>query len=230
MKITGDAFAVVNAQYRFSIRSPIFSHTFFSIGISGNIPGRAINKHKPAAPIAAIKPRQSQKDIQDSTISDRDHDGIPDKEDLCPDEPGFISNGGCPVVVKKDTSAASETIETISGRLNLLARNINFELNSYIINTSSYTTLDSIGTLLNAYPKMNVEIAGFTDSIGTNDHNLKLSRQRAHAVLKYLLSKGVNKERLSAIGYGESRPIDTNNTEEGRALNRRVEFTISKYE
>jgi outer membrane protein OmpA-like peptidoglycan-associated protein len=73
-----------------------------------------------------------------------------------------------------------------------------------------------------------IEIAGHTDSRGSEDYNRRLSQGRTQAVVDYLISQGIAPHRLRAVGYGESRPIDTNDTEEGRAKNRRVEFTVVK--
>jgi OmpA-OmpF porin, OOP family len=75
---------------------------------------------------------------------------------------------------------------------------------------------------------MSIEISGHTDNIGVDAANLKLSDDRAKSVVEYLTGKGVATSRFSAKGYGETKPVVTNDTEEGRALNRRVEFIILK--
>ncbi|HSZ24743.1 MAG TPA: OmpA family protein, partial [Cytophagaceae bacterium] len=80
--------------------------------------------------------------------------------------------------------------------------------------------------LLNQYQDLKVEISGHTDDKGNNKYNLKLSERRAHSVVKYLIKNGINKERLVAKGYGESKFIAPNETDEGRQLNRRTELTI----
>jgi len=73
---------------------------------------------------------------------------------------------------------------------------------------------------------LKVELGGHTDNVGSDESNLILSEKRASAVVNYLVSNGITAERLSAKGYGESKPLDSNDTEKGRAKNRRTEFTI----
>jgi outer membrane protein OmpA-like peptidoglycan-associated protein len=81
-------------------------------------------------------------------------------------------------------------------------------------------------SLLKAYPDMRIEIGGHTDAKGSDSYNLRLSENRAKSVVDYLVSKGLSENRLQYKGYGKMKPIDTNDTEEGRAKNRRVEFKI----
>jgi OOP family OmpA-OmpF porin len=82
--------------------------------------------------------------------------------------------------------------------------------------------------MMQANPDMQVEIAGYTDSEGDDKHNLELSRRRAEAVEEYLIEKGIPENRIVAKGYGKENPIASNDTEEGRAENRRVEFVVIK--
>ncbi len=105
-------------------------------------------------------------------------------------------------------------------------RNIFFEFDKAELKPESYPELDRVVELMKKYPNIKVEIAGHTDSIGSEAYNLRLSQRRAEAVVRYLVSKGISPDRLIAKGYGESQPIAPNDTEEGRALNRRVEFRI----
>ena len=79
---------------------------------------------------------------------------------------------------------------------------------------------------MNENPNMKIMISGYTDNVGKPSDNLKLSLGRAVSVVNYLLSKGVNNNRLSFKGFGETKPIAPNNTEEGRAMNRRTELTV----
>lgn len=104
--------------------------------------------------------------------------------------------------------------------------NIFFEHNSFILKPESYHDLDKLSDLLKDYDKMKIEIGGHTDSWGSNSLNQKLSEDRAKSVREYLVGKGVNEERITYKGYGESTPVATNKTEAGRAENRRVEFII----
>ena len=92
----------------------------------------------------------------------------------------------------------------------------------------SYIELNKVVDFLKQNPKISVEISGHTDSKGSDEYNLNLSQGRSQSVVDYLISQGIDATHLQAHGYGETKPIDTNDTEEGRANNRRVEFTILK--
>ncbi len=103
-----------------------------------------------------------------------------------------------------------------------------FAFDKFDLNDKAKGYLDEIADWLNENPNLNVEIAGHTDSKGTDEYNQKLSENRAKSVYEYFISKGVKANRLSYKGYGESMPIATNDTDEGRQLNRRVELKIVK--
>ena len=105
-------------------------------------------------------------------------------------------------------------------------KDIYFEFDKSTILQQSYFELKSLISLLETYPQMHIEIRGHTDGKGSDSYNLRLSENRAKAVADYLISKGVSEKRLQHKGYGKSLPIDSNDTEEGRANNRRVEFKI----
>lgn len=105
-------------------------------------------------------------------------------------------------------------------------KEIYFDFDKSVILQQSYFELKKLITLLETYPKMRIEIRGHTDAKGSDSYNQRLSENRAKAVADYLLSKGINEKRIQSKGYGKSLPIDTNDTEEGRANNRRVEFKI----
>lgn len=104
--------------------------------------------------------------------------------------------------------------------------NITFALNSADLNSQFFSALEGVGLVLKEYNKTVVEIAGHTDSSGSDSYNLQLSQRRAQAVASYLVSQGVKSERLITVGAGEAHPIASNDTEQGRAANRRVELTI----
>ena len=109
---------------------------------------------------------------------------------------------------------------------NITLRNVFFDLGKSKIKKDSYPELDRLVDLLNDISTLKIEISGHTDNIGNKDFNELLSMQRASAVLNYIVNKGINKNRLTAIGFGDSKPIDSNNTKVGRANNRRTEFKI----
>jgi outer membrane protein OmpA-like peptidoglycan-associated protein len=98
------------------------------------------------------------------------------------------------------------------------------------LNPSSETNLNKLVTVLNEYPDTNIEIQGHTDSKGTDSYNASLSERRASAVASYLRNRGVNSSRVSTKAFGESAPIASNDTESGRAQNRRVDFLITANE
>ena len=108
----------------------------------------------------------------------------------------------------------------------IIARNIVFEHDSYILEEVSFVELNRLVSLMNKNPQINFEIRGHTDNVGTDTYNLTLSKNRAQVVFDYLVSKGINPNRLKHQGYGAKHPIADNATEAGRALNRRTEFRI----
>lgn len=153
---------------------------------------------------------------------DSDNDGLIDKEDDCPNEPGPISNQGCP-----------EVEEVQPNDLDILKqamRDVRFETGKAKLLESSNAVLDKVAEVMQRYPDYNLRIHGYTDNVGSRSANLVLSKERAKACYDYLLSKGVAAERLSHDGFGESNFIGDNDTTEGRAENRRVEFKIYKAE
>lgn len=103
---------------------------------------------------------------------------------------------------------------------------INFETGSATLTEDSKYELDNLVGVLGQYPNMTIELAGHTDNVGDPKSNQSLSQSRAQSVYTYLTSKGIDGSRLRAAGYGQDRPVDTNDTEEGRAKNRRTEFQI----
>jgi outer membrane protein OmpA-like peptidoglycan-associated protein len=109
-----------------------------------------------------------------------------------------------------------------------ILRSIYFESAKSDLNAEAKSELDILVQLLNGHPELKLEIAGFTDSKGSNDINQALSEKRAQAALEYLLNKGIVKDRLEVKGYGKVNPISTNASEKGRRLNRRVDFKIKK--
>jgi outer membrane protein OmpA-like peptidoglycan-associated protein len=105
-------------------------------------------------------------------------------------------------------------------------KNIRFEVNSVKLLPVSLVELDKLLQLMQENPQVKVQVSGHTDNVGSPSDNLKLSNNRAKAVVDYLVSKGIDIKRLTWKGYGETKPVADNKTEEGRALNRRTEFTI----
>jgi outer membrane protein OmpA-like peptidoglycan-associated protein len=146
---------------------------------------------------------------------DTDGDGVMDKEDRCPVTPGSAENRGCPVI-------RSETKET----LKFVTQNVLFYTNSAKLTDESYVVLNKVLDVLQDYPDYAMLISGFTDNVGSQASNQALSENRAAACLNYLVGKGIDPSRLVFRGFGEVAPITTNESEQGRKLNRRVEFAL----
>lgn len=108
----------------------------------------------------------------------------------------------------------------------VVLKNIFFDTDKYTIKEESKIELNKLIELLNSNKKLKIEISGHTDNVGTQQYNITLSENRAKEVYNYLIDNGINKTRLSYKGYGFSKPIDDNNTEEGRSNNRRTEFKV----
>ena len=151
-------------------------------------------------------------------FKDTDEDGVIDLIDRCVEIPGPASNDGCPV------DPSSEVMD----ELNRYGRTILFDTGKATFKSEAISTLESMVTILKDYPETNFVVAGHTDSVGTDRSNQLLSERRASAVRDYLVSKGINPLRLTYVGYGESRPVDSNDTVSGRANNRRTEVNIVK--
>lgn len=116
--------------------------------------------------------------------------------------------------------------DTLKVGSTFVLHNIFFDYDKATLLQQSYNELHNLLTILQTHPTMKIEICGHTDGHGSIDYNQRLSENRAHAVVDYLVAHGIDIRRLSFKGYGKSRPIDTNATEEGRAHNRRVEFVV----
>lgn len=121
------------------------------------------------------------------------------------------------------------TLKKLKVGQNILLNNLFFETNSAKLLPASESELKRLAQLLNTNTKIKIQIIGYTDDVGNDDFNQKLSDQRAKTVLDYLVSLGVSATRLSKLGMGEKNPVASNTTEEGRKENRRVEFVIKEY-
>jgi OOP family OmpA-OmpF porin len=152
---------------------------------------------------------------------DSDGDGVYDGIDKCPNTPAGtkVDETGCPVEVKKfiDTGLISTT-------------EILFDFNKATLKPESKAPLDAIGNILMQVPDLKIEVGGHTDGVGSDVYNKKLSDARAKTVRDYLVKNfpQINGDNISSAGYGESKPVATNDTKEGQAKNRRVEFKILK--
>ena len=154
---------------------------------------------------------------------DSDHDGVFDGLDQCPDTaPGVaVDSVGCPIGFHE---REQELLDT--GRIRL--QNVQFEFGKANLLPESRPTLDAVGDLLAHWPALQIEIGGHTDNKGTAKLNLKLSQARADTVRAYLLQRfpTLNGSQFTTKGYGLTKPLISNETDAGRALNRRVEFVV----
>lgn len=148
--------------------------------------------------------------------ADKDRDGVRNKFDNCPDVAGTINNKGCPEIPETDRDVMRRAMEGLF-----------FETGSSNIKSESLPILQNVANLLKAHPEYRLSIQGHTDNTGGDELNLKLSQERADAAKQYLVDQGISAERISAVGYGATKPILSNDTEEGRSKNRRVEFKLN---
>ncbi len=146
---------------------------------------------------------------------DNDGDSTHDVTDQCPDEPGPADERGCPRVY--------EHVEVTQTEIRITQK-VHFATDRATILPDSYPLLNTVAQVLRDFPEVTVEVQGHTDSRGSDRHNQRLSERRANAVRDYLIAQGISPHRLTARGYGESRPLETNRTPAGRAANRRVQF------
>ena len=102
----------------------------------------------------------------------------------------------------------------------------NFDFNKATLKPAGKEKLDEAVALMNKHPDIHVSVDGYTDSIGSDAYNMKLSQRRAESAVSYLTSKGIAASRLTAVGHGKANPVADNKTEEGRARNRRVELVV----
>ena len=147
---------------------------------------------------------------------DTDRDGVADYQDLCPKTPlgTIVDTDGCP----------------LEGQKLLSLTGVNFATNSAVLTTSSKSILEEAVELLEATEDViEVRVEGHTDSMGATAYNQALSQRRAESVVAYLVSRGVKSNSLVAVGMGETNPVESNDTEEGRAANRRVDFYVNSH-
>jgi OOP family OmpA-OmpF porin len=173
---------------------------------------------------------------------DQDGDGITDADDLCPTEKGDISMKGCP---DKDGDKLADNIDQcpeVAGPIENKgcpyekdqvaimekADNVYFELGKDVIQNNYSVALDQVAELMKKNPNYTLEIEGHTDNTGDASKNMDLSQRRANTIKKYLVTKGIDEKRLTAQGFGDSRPLVVNDSEENKAKNRRVEFKVNR--
>jgi outer membrane protein OmpA-like peptidoglycan-associated protein len=202
----------------------------------------ALGGEKPAPPPPPPPP----------VIGDRDHDGIPDNVDKCPDDPedkdGFQDADGCPdpdndqdgipdvsdkcpnepetVNGYQDADGCPDTVPAAVKKFTGVIEGIHFATNKADITKNSRPILDKAVQVLKDFPDVRLEVQGHTDNVASAAYNKDLSQRRAESVRNYMISKGIDASRLTAVGYGLEVPIADNKTAAGRAKNRRTEFKL----
>lgn len=165
--------------------------------------------------VEALKTRVSTLENTVNQLSaDADGDGVSDRFDKCPGTPAgtVVDGAGCPLQLPTADSASASY------------SNIQFEFDSSVLRTSSYPTLDKVSSDLRANSSATLTLEGHASAEGTEAYNMNLSRDRANSVKTYLVNSGVDANRVTVKAFGESRPLASNSTEEGRVQNRRVEI------
>lgn len=144
-------------------------------------------------------------EIKSEKLQDEDGDGVSDYSDKCPQTPlgAKVDKGGC-----------------------WSTPDILFDFDSYLVKRSYYPVLDKVFAVLKMNPTIKIKVQGSSDNIGSSEYNQILSEKRARAVKNYLVAKGIEPERLSAVGHGSTRKAASNKTAAGRALNRRIDFMV----
>jgi OOP family OmpA-OmpF porin len=178
-----------------------FQDFFYSIGLSYDFGGVDAPPPAPAAPAAPPPPPANP---------DLDGDGVPNERDKCQNtRPGAVVDlDGCEV----------EAVISLDG--------VYFDFDKATLRPEGIAVLNEAAALLKTNDRVVVEVAGHTDSVGSEEYNQGLSERRANTVRDYLVSQGITATRLTARGYGEVQPVATNDTDEGRQLNRRVELIV----
>lgn len=178
-----------------------YDDVYFSVGVNFDFGGTA-----PPPPPPPPPPEPEPEPVN----PDLDGDGVPNERDKCPNtRPGAVVDlDGCEV----------EAVIELEG--------VHFDFDKSTLRPEAKVILNEAAALLNQHERVVVEVAGHTDSIGTDQYNQGLSERRANAVRDYLVEKGVRASRMTAVGYGESRPVATNDTDAGRQENRRVELVV----
>jgi len=191
-----------------------------SFGFNGNMSGRGHGNgynrmnnswwDTPVLPLFTAPPAQEQEAPKKAAVvsNDTDQDGVDNLSDLCANTPAGakVNAFGC-----QDSDA-------------MILRGVNFHTDSDKLTDDSVAILDPVVNTLKAHPEVKLEVSGHTDARGDDAYNKKLSERRAVSVMKYLVEHGVKADNLIARGYGEERPIASNDTPEGMAKNRRVEL------
>jgi outer membrane protein OmpA-like peptidoglycan-associated protein/outer membrane protein W len=221
------------------VARPQFDPMMYALGVGYRFGGAAPVVVAPPPPPAIIPacpntPQGVPVDAKGCPL-DSDHDGVPDYLDKCPNTPPGVQVDaqGCPL--DSDVDGVPDYLDKCPGTPpglkvdangceieELILKGVNFETASAKLTPDSASVLDGVVGILKMRPNARAEIHGYTDSVGSEAYNQKLSERRASAVMEYLVDHGIPASGLSAEGFGKSNPIASNTTPSGRAQNRRV--------
>jgi type IX secretion system PorP/SprF family membrane protein len=151
--------------------------------------------------------------LTSSSNGDRDMDGVPDHLDKCPNTAGPKENSGCPIISRQEKELLDATI-----------RNVYFDYNRAELRSESFKYLNDLAKYMREHPSHNIHMEGHTDSRGSEEYNMELSKNRVYAVMYYLQDRGIDANRIRVEYFGESRPVAENLVEQDRQKNRRVEM------
>jgi OOP family OmpA-OmpF porin len=170
--------------------------------------------------LASNKAVKNQMDALLEGLKDDDNDGVANKYDKCPNTPAGVKvdGAGCPLPELKLTETEKQVVVEA-------VKNLEFDFAKATIRPSSHASLDAVASLMKT-KGYSLKLDGYTDNVGPLAVNNQLSQERADAVKSYLVSKGVSSNKITAAGHGPKQPIASNDTEEGRQQNRRVEFVL----
>ncbi|MFA5941739.1 MAG: OmpA family protein [Sinimarinibacterium sp.] len=175
-------------------------------------------------------PRGVEVKLDGCPTGDKDGDGVADALDECPDTPAGakVLPNGCALEGDCRKPRPGEKVDARGCALdrNFILKGVKFEFDSDRLTPEAQLILNEVAGTLQSYSDLSVRLEGHTDGIGSDAYNLGLSERRANSVKAYLIGRGIGAVRMTPIGYGESRPIDTNDTESGRENNRRVELGV----
>jgi outer membrane protein OmpA-like peptidoglycan-associated protein len=212
------SFLVVQAQWRKALMNGITNdYMMYSIGfVDGPKTNKRSKKQAPKKERPVLK-EVPKKEVHALTpFADADKDGISDEEDKCPNLAGTKENNGCPVIKAE-----------IKQKVDMAVKQIFFDFASDAILEKSFTALDQVVAVLKQDRNIKIKIEAHSDNRGTFERNMYWSQQRAKAVADYFITKGIAAGRIQFKGYGDTRPVADNGTEEGRSKNRRVEIKLN---
>ena len=206
-RFSESSFMVVQAQWRKTLMDGITNdYLVYSIGFIKA--GKANKRVKKAVP------KIEQPSVP--AFVDADKDGISDEEDKCPNLAGTKENNGCPVIKPE-----------IKQKVDMAVKQIFFAFASDVIVEKSFTALDEVVAVLKQDPGIKIKIEAHSDNRGSFARNMEWSKKRAKAVADYFITKGIAGDRINFKGYGDTQPVASNDSEEGRAKNRRVEIKLN---